>query len=247
MANISLKQASVVLPIFNSSARSITNTLVSAATGGVLTAQKGGHISIEALKNLDLEIVSGDRVGIIGHNGSGKSTLLRLLSGIYEPSSGEIERKGSISSLVDISLGINPESTGRENIFLRGKLMGLSRKEIDEKIDEIIEFSELGDYINLPVRIYSSGMLLRLAFAVSTSITADILIMDEWLSVGDGSFAERASKRLRELVDNSEILVVASHTRSLIEETCNKVVWLEHGVIKKVGSVGEILPEYFND
>ena len=247
MANISLKQASVVLPIFNSSARSITNTLVSAATGGVLTAQKGGHISIEALKNLDLEIVSGDRLGIIGHNGSGKSTLLRLLSGIYEPSSGEIERTGSISSLVDISLGINPESTGRENIFLRGKLMGLSRKEIDEKIDEIIEFSELGDYINLPVRIYSSGMLLRLAFAVSTSITADILIMDEWLSVGDGSFAERASKRLRELVDNSEILVVASHTRSLIEETCNKVVWLEHGIIKKVGSVGEILPEYFND
>jgi len=247
MANITLKQASVVLPIFNSSSRSITNTLVSAATGGVLTAQKGGHISIEALKNLDLEILSGDRLGIIGHNGSGKSTLLRLLSGIYEPSSGEIERNGSISSLVDISLGINPESTGRENIFLRGKLMGLSRKEIDEKIDEIIEFSELGDYINLPVRIYSSGMLLRLAFAVSTSITADILIMDEWLSVGDGSFAERASNRLRELVNNSEILVVASHTRSLIEETCNKVVWLEHGVIKKVGSVGKILPEYFND
>jgi lipopolysaccharide transport system ATP-binding protein len=245
MANISLKQASVVLPIFNSSSRSITNTLVSAATGGVLTAQKGGHISIEALKNLDLEIVPGDRIGIVGHNGSGKSTLLRLLSGIYEPSSGEIRRSGSISSLVDISLGINPESTGRENIFLRGKLMGLSRKEIDEKIDEIIEFSELGDYINLPVRIYSSGMLLRLAFAVSTSITADILIMDEWLSVGDGSFAERASKRLKELVDNSEILVVASHTRSLIEETCNKVVWLEHGVIKKVGPVDEIIPEYF--
>jgi lipopolysaccharide transport system ATP-binding protein len=246
MANITLRQASVVLPIFNSSSRSITNTLVSAATGGVLTAQKGGHISIEALKNLDLEIVSGDRIGIVGHNGSGKSTLLRLLSGIYEPSSGEIERSGSISSLVDISLGINPESTGRENIFLRGKLMGLSRKEIDEKIDEIIEFSELGDYINLPVRIYSSGMLLRLAFAVSTSITADVLIMDEWLSVGDGSFAERASNRLRGLVDNSEILVVASHTRSLIEESCNKVVWLEHGVIKKVGSVGAILPEYFN-
>jgi len=245
MANISLKQASVVLPIFNSSSRSITNTLVSAATGGVLTAQKGGHISIEALKNLDLEIVSGDRIGIVGHNGSGKSTLLRLLSGIYEPSSGEIDRDGSISSLVDISLGINPESTGRENIFLRGKLMGLSRKEIDEKIDEIIEFSELGDYINLPVRVYSSGMLLRLAFAVSTSITADILIMDEWLSVGDGSFAERASKRLKDLVDNSEILVVASHTRSLIEETCNKVVWLEHGVIKKVGPVSEIVPEYF--
>jgi lipopolysaccharide transport system ATP-binding protein len=247
MANISLHQASVVLPIFNSSSRSITNTLVSAATGGALTAQKGGHISIEALRNIDLEIVSGDRLGVIGHNGSGKSTLLRLLSGIYEPSSGMITRSGSISSLVDISLGINPESTGRENIFLRGKLMGLSKKEIDEKIDEIIEFSELGDYINLPVRIYSSGMLLRLAFSVSTSITADILIMDEWLSVGDGAFAERASNRLRELVDSSEILVIASHTRSLLEETCNKVVWLEHGVIKKVGPVAEIVPQYFGD
>jgi lipopolysaccharide transport system ATP-binding protein len=247
MAHISLKQASVVLPIFNSSSRSLTNSLVSAATGGVLTAQRGGHISIEALKNLDLEISAGDRLGIMGHNGSGKSTLLRLLSGIYEPSSGKIERSGSISSLVDISLGINAESTGRENIFLRGKLMGLSKKEIDEKIDEIIEFSELGDYINLPVRIYSSGMLLRLAFSVSTSITADILIMDEWLSVGDGAFAERASNRLRELVDSSEILVIASHTRSLIEETCNKVVWLEHGVIKKVGPVAEIVPEYFGD
>ena len=245
MVNISLKQASVVLPIFNSSSRSITNTLVSAATGGALTAQKGGHVSIEALKNLDLEIVSGDRLGIIGHNGSGKSTLLRLLTGIYEPSSGSIQRSGSISSLVDISLGINPESTGRENIFLRGKLLGLSKKEIDTKIEEIIEFSELGDYINLPVRIYSSGMLLRLAFAVSTSITADILIMDEWLSVGDGSFGERASKRLQDLVDNSEILVIASHNKSLIEQTCNKVVWLEHGVIKKTGPVSEITSEYF--
>lgn len=245
MVNISLKQASVVLPIFNSSSRSITNTLVSAATGGALTAQKGGHVSIEALKNLDLEIVSGDRLGIIGHNGSGKSTLLRLLTGIYEPSSGSIQRSGSISSLVDISLGINPESTGRENIFLRGKLLGLSKKEIDAKIEEIIEFSELGDYINLPVRIYSSGMLLRLAFAVSTSITADILIMDEWLSVGDGSFGERASKRLQDLVDNSEILVIASHNKSLIEQTCNKVVWLEHGVIKKAGPVKETTQQYF--
>jgi lipopolysaccharide transport system ATP-binding protein len=247
MAHIILNNASVVLPIYNSSARSITNTIVSAATGGVLTAQKGGHLSIEALKDLNLEIKSGDRLGIVGHNGAGKSTLLRLLSGVFEPSSGKISRSGSISSLVDIALGINGENTGRENIFLRGKLMGLSKRQIDQKIDEIIEFSELGDYINLPVRIYSSGMLLRLAFSVSTSISADILIMDEWLSVGDGAFAERSAERLRELVDNSEILVIASHSRELIEETCNKVVWLEHGVIKKVGAVDEIVPEYFGD
>ena len=245
MAFITLDKASVVLPIFNSSARSITNTLVSAATGGVLTAQKGGHLSIEALKDIDLQIVAGDRIGIVGHNGSGKSTLLRLLSGVYEPSSGKIKRSGSVSSLVDISLGINGENTGRENIYLRGKLMGLTKKEIEEKIDEIIEFSELGDYINLPVRIYSSGMLLRLAFSVSTSITADILIMDEWLSVGDGAFADRAGQRLRNLVDESEILVIASHTRDLLEETCNKIVWLEHGSVRKIGSVGEIIDEYF--
>jgi lipopolysaccharide transport system ATP-binding protein len=245
MAHIILKQASVVLPIFNSSARSLTNKLVSAATGGALTAQKGGHLSIEALRDLDLNIVAGERLGIVGHNGSGKSTLLRLLSGIYEPSSGSIEKSGSIASLVDISLGINGENTGRENIFLRGKLMGLSKKEIDEKIDEIIEFSELGDYINLPVRIYSSGMLLRLAVSVSTSITADILIMDEWLSVGDGAFGERASARLSGLVDESEILIIASHDRDLIEKTCNKVVWLEHGHIKKIGDTHEITSEYF--
>jgi lipopolysaccharide transport system ATP-binding protein len=167
------------------------------------------------------------------------------LSGVFEPSSGSIRRSGSVSSLVDISLGINGENTGRENIFLRGKLMGLTKKEIDKKIDEIIEFSELGEYINLPVRIYSSGMLLRLAFSVSTSITADILIMDEWLSVGDGAFAERSSQRLKNLVDESEILVIASHTRELLEETCSKIVWLEHGLIRKVGPTQEILPEYF--
>jgi lipopolysaccharide transport system ATP-binding protein len=236
-----------VLPIYNSSARSLTNTLVSAATGGVLTAQKGGHLSIEALKDLNLEIKSGDRLGIVGHNGAGKSTLLRLLSGVYEPSSGKMKRSGSISSLVDISLGINAENTGRENIFLRGKLMGLSKREIDEKLDEIIEFSELGDYVNLPVRVYSSGMLLRLAFSVSTSISADILIMDEWLSVGDGAFAERSGQRLRNLVDESDILVIASHTRDLLEETCNRIVWLEHGVIRKVGSAQDVIPEYFGD
>ena len=247
MAQITLTNASVVLPIYNSSARSLTNTLVSAATGGVLTAQKGGHLSIEALKDLNLEIKSGDRLGIVGHNGAGKSTLLRLLSGVYEPSSGKIKRSGSISSLVDISLGINAENTGRENIFLRGKLMGLSKREIDEKLDEIIEFSELGDYVNLPVRVYSSGMLLRLAFSVSTSISADILIMDEWLSVGDGAFAERSGQRLRNLVDESDILVIASHTRDLLEETCNRIVWLEHGVIRKVGSAQDIIPEYFGD
>jgi lipopolysaccharide transport system ATP-binding protein len=245
MAHIITQRASVVLPIFNASARSITNKIVSAATGGALTAQKGGHLSVEALKDIDLRIEAGDRVGIIGHNGSGKSTLLRLLSGIYEPSSGTIERSGSIASLVDISLGINGENTGRENILLRAKLMGLSNREIEAKINEIIDFSELGSYIDLPVRVYSSGMLLRLAFSVSTSITADILIMDEWLSVGDDSFSERASARMSGLVDQADILIIASHNRDLIQETCNKVIWLRHGRVRAIGSPEDIVRRYF--
>jgi lipopolysaccharide transport system ATP-binding protein len=152
---------------------------------------------------------------------------------------------GKIASLIDIGLGINPENTGKENIYLRGQLMGLTNKEIAKKFDEITEFAELGDFINLPVRTYSSGMLLRLAFAVSTSITADILIMDEWLSVGDGAFAERAEERLTKLVDNAEILIIASHSKKLIEKTSEKVLWLDKGEIRELGSQLEVAEHYF--
>lgn len=245
MKIITLSKACVEMPVFNASSRSLTNSLVSAATGGHLSADKSGHVSISALSDVNLQLASGDRLGVIGHNGSGKSTLLRLLAGIYEPTSGSIHRSGSIASLVDIAIGINPENTGRENIVLRGKLMGLSKSDLSEKIEEIIEFSELGNFINLPVRTYSSGMLLRLAFAVATSIKADILIMDEWLSVGDGAFAEKAQKRLLDLVNGSEILVIASHSRELIEQVCNKVVWLEQGTVKKIGSASELAELYW--
>jgi lipopolysaccharide transport system ATP-binding protein len=245
MAKLKLENVCVDFPIFNSSSRSLTNSLVSAATGGRITADKQGHVNIRALTDINLELNSGDRLGIVGHNGSGKSTLLRVLAGIYEPTAGLIERQGSIASLVDISLGISAENTGKENIYLRGQLMGLTNKEIAKKFDEITEFAELGDFINLPVRTYSSGMLLRLAFAVSTSITADILIMDEWLSVGDGAFAERAEERLTKLVDNAEILIIASHSKKLIEKTSEKVLWLDKGTIKELGDASEIALEYF--
>jgi lipopolysaccharide transport system ATP-binding protein len=245
MANIKLTNASVDIPVFNSSSRSITNSIVKAATGGRLSADKSGHIQVKALDSINLELHSGDRLGIVGHNGAGKSTLLRLLSGIYEPTSGSIERTGSISSLVDINLGINPENTGRENIFLRAKLMGLGNKEILQKLDEIIEFSDLGDFISLPVRTYSSGMLLRLAFAVATSISAEVLIMDEWLSVGDGAFASRAEERLKSLVESSEVLVLASHSKKLIESTANKVLWLEHGQVRQFGETADVCSAYF--
>lgn len=245
MAKLRLENVCVDFPIFNSSSRSLTNSLVSAATGGRITADKQGLVSIRALADINLELKSGDRLGIVGHNGSGKSTLLRVLAGIYEPTAGKIERQGSIASLVDIGLGISPENTGKENIYLRGQLMGLSSKQIANKLDEIVDFSELGDFINLPVRTYSSGMLLRLAFAVSTSITADILIMDEWLSVGDGAFAERAERRLTKLVDNSEILIIASHSKTLIEKVSEQVLWLDKGEIKEISVGAEVVPKYF--
>ena len=245
MAHIKLDSVSVEFPIFNSSSRSLTNSLVSAATGGRISADKSGHVTVKALSDINLEIKSGDRLGIVGHNGSGKSTMLRVLAGIYEPTSGQIKRAGKIASIIDIGLGINPENTGKENIYLRGQLMGLSNNEIAKKFDEIIEFAELGDFIQLPVRTYSSGMLLRLAFAVSTSITADILIMDEWLSVGDGAFAERAEQRLQNLVDNSEILIIASHSKNLIEKTTSSILWLDHGHITAMGNTEELSNQYF--
>lgn len=245
MAYIKLDKVSVEFPIFNSSSRSLTNSLVSAATGGRISADKSGHVTVKALSDINLEIKSGDRLGIVGHNGSGKSTLLRVLAGIYEPTSGRITREGKIASLIDIGLGINPENTGKENIYLRGQLMGLSNKDIAKKFDEIIEFAELGDFIQLPVRTYSSGMLLRLAFAVSTSITADILIMDEWLSVGDGDFALKAEQRLQNLVDSAEILIIASHSKSLIEKVSRQLVWLDHGNIKALGKPEELARQYF--
>ena len=238
MAHIELENVGVEFPIFNSSSRSLTNSLVSAATGGRISSDKRGHVTVEALSDISVEINSGD-------NGSGKSTLLRVLAGIYEPTSGSITRVGKVASLIDISLGINPENTGKENIYLRGQLMGLSSREIAKKFADIIEFAELGDFIQLPVRTYSSGMLLRLAFAVSTSITADILIMDEWLSVGDGAFAERAEQRLKSLVDNSEILIIASHSKSLIETASSSMLWLDHGNVRELGATGELAPRYF--
>lgn len=245
MAHLKLENVSVEFPIFNSSSRSLTNSLVSAATGGRISADKSGHVTVKALQDINLEIKSGDRLGIVGHNGSGKSTLLRVLAGIYEPTSGKIQRQGSIASLVDIGLGISPENSGKENIYLRGQLMGLSNKQIAKRFDEIIDFSELGDFINLPVRTYSSGMLLRLAFAVATSITADILIMDEWLSVGDGSFAEKAEARLSNLVDNAEILIIASHSKSLIERTSSTALWLQQGKTKEFSTTEELVSKYF--
>lgn len=245
MAKLSLSNVSIDFPIYNASGRRLTNQLLRAATGGQVGKSDGGKVFVRAIENLDLDLQNGDSLGIVGHNGAGKSTLLRLLAGIYEPTSGKLVREGQVTSLTEIAIGISPELTGRENILIRGVVMGLPMKEIKARIEEIIEFSDLGEFINLPVRTYSTGMSLRLAFAVSTIAQPEILVMDEWLSVGDAAFQHKAEERIQKIVDDSDILVLASHSRGLIERTCNKVLWLDHGSVKMMGTPDEVLDHYF--
>jgi len=245
MAHISFTGVSVEFPIFNANGRSLTSRLLEVATGGRLDKDPDGRVLVRALQDMSFEIGEGERVGLLGHNGAGKSTLLRVLSRVYHPQIGKASINGRITSLIDISLGINPEATGRENIFLRGKLLGMSKDEIGSKFDDIVEFSELGSFIEMPVRTYSSGMHLRLAFAVSTVVKPEILLMDEWLSVGDESFKQKAEDRLTNLVDSAKILVIASHNRELIEKTCNRAIWLEHGQVKMDGLASQVTAAYF--
>lgn len=229
-----IKAESVVVefPIYNASHRSLRKSLLRATTGGRVAADAGKHITVRALDGVSFEFKPGDRIGLVGHNGAGKTTLLRVLAGVYAPVAGRLSVKGRIVSLIDMSLGMEPEATGYENIFLRGIMMGMRPAEIEQKLPAIAEFSELGeDFLNMPVRTYSSGMQLRLAFAVSTSIHADIVLMDEWLSVGDKAFSEKATERLTNVVQNSSILVLASHSSELVDRMCNRVLVFEHGKI----------------
>lgn len=245
MAKITLENAFVDIPIFNANGRSLTSRILEVATGGRLDADPDGKVIVRALSGISLDLHDGDRIGLVGHNGAGKSTLLRVLSGVFVPTAGSALIEGAVGSLIDVSLGINPEASGRENIFLRGALLGLSKAEVSEKFDEIVEFSELGEFIEMPMRTYSSGMQLRLAFAVSTTVRPEILLMDEWLSVGDEGFKAKASERLSRVVDASKILVLASHSRELLEKVATKVLWLEHGEVKMFDSSEVVLDAYF--
>lgn len=245
MTLIQLKNVSVEFPIYNSSSRSLKNRVLSIATGGKIERRSDRLVIVRGLDNISITLREGDRVGLIGHNGSGKTTLLRVLSGIYTPTHGSSIIDGHCVSLININLGIDPDATGRENIRLRSAMMGMSPEEIAQKFDEIAEFSGLGEFLDVPFRTYSSGMQLRLAFATSTTIRPEILVMDEWLSTGDEDFKERANGRMRDLVDSTKILVLASHSKELMGKNCNRIIWLEHGRIKMDGPPDEVLSNYF--
>ncbi|MBN3808184.1 ABC transporter ATP-binding protein [Paraburkholderia tropica] len=228
-SSIVARNISVEFPIYENSHRSLKKAVLNLTTGGKIGRDAGRHAVVTALDDLSFNFTDGERVGLIGHNGSGKTTLLRTLSGVYAPVRGALQVRGKIASLLDVSMGLDPDATGFENIYLRGILDGLSPARIRSKIDDIADFSELGEYLNLPVRTYSSGMMLRLAFAISTSVEADILIMDEWLSVGDAEFSKKAAKRLEELVGKASLLVVASHDPNLVARVCTRKISMEHG------------------
>jgi lipopolysaccharide transport system ATP-binding protein len=223
MAHIKLHEASVDIPIYSNHNRSIKNSLLKKLTKDKVLPQ-----SVRALNNITLDLRDGDRLGVMGPNGAGKSTLLRTLAGVYLPTSGTIEVKGRVASLIDISLGMEGEATGYENIRMRGIMMGLSLKQIRSMEDEIADFSGLGNFLHLPIRTYSTGMYMRLGFAVSTAVEADIILMDEWLSVGDSEFIQKAEKRLENFIGRSSILVIASHSEDLIQRTTNQILRLEH-------------------
>ena len=245
MTAIALSHVNLDFPIYNASARSLKSSFFNVATGGRLHAGHNGGVTARALEDITLSIKPGERVGLVGHNGSGKSSLLRLLNGVYRATEGNVEIKGDIGSLIDINLGVNPEATGLENIMMCGALLGISRETLVANLDAIVEFSELGNYIAMPVRTYSTGMHLRLMFSIATTITPEILLMDEWLSVGDEPFTVKAEDRLAKMVTASDILVFASHSRRMIQNICNRVIWLEHGKIRADGDVTEVCDAYF--
>ena len=230
MTSIKAENLTIYYPIFGSSSRSFKKTLIRAATGGKIANDAHG-INICAIDNISFSFRVGERLGLVGHNGAGKSTLLRALAGVYAPSSGSLVVKGSIVSLLDISLGLDEEFTGYENIFMRCILMGIAKSEVHKHIDDIIEFSELGEYIRMPMRTYSTGMSLRLAFSICTTFPADIILMDEWLAVGDADFSKKAETRLMEFINKSSILVLASHDAGQVQKICTRVLTMDHGRI----------------
>jgi len=197
-----------------------------------------------ALKNVSFEVERGEVVGIIGHNGAGKSTLLKVISGILKPTGGSLEVHGNVVPMLELGSGFDHDLTGRENIFLNGSILGYSEKYLKEKYEQIVEFSELGKFIDVPIRNYSSGMLMRLAFSIATVVQPEILIVDEILAVGDAAFQEKSKARMLELMSGGTTVLFVSHSLEQIREMCDRVIWLEHGQIKAIGATKEICDAY---
>jgi ABC-type polysaccharide/polyol phosphate transport system ATPase subunit len=244
MPLLRLRNVSVEFPVYGGGSRSLKKCLFASTTQGNIARDALDQITVCALNNVTMDIVNGDRVGVIGANGAGKSTLLKVLAGIYHPTRGAVHASGRKSALLDITLGFNPEATGRENIILRGMYMEIHPRDMRARVDEIVEFADLGAYIDMPVRTYSEGMMIRLGFAISTCVPPEILLMDEWLSAGDDRFLSKAQRRMEDLLDRSSIMVLASHSLPLLQKWCNRGVLLQKGHVAAVGDIMDVIAVY---
>jgi ABC-type polysaccharide/polyol phosphate transport system ATPase subunit len=226
---IDLKSVDLSYPIYSTRAKSLRNAIANIAVGGSLLKDGRDVVHVKALNQVSFTLNEGDRLGLVGHNGAGKSTLLKVLAGVYEPDRGLLQIRGRISSMIDISLGLDFDLTGRENIITMGRMRGFPVKEVLAKIPAIIDFSDLGQFIDLPIKTYSAGMTTRLVFAVATSLDPDILLMDEWIGAGDANFFQKAVDRMDEIVTRARVIVLASHNFELIRRVCNKLLVLDGG------------------
>ena len=243
MTYVRIHQASVDMPVFNSRSLSIKNTIGRALTGGRII-DNHGIVTVRALDRIELRLETGDRVALIGHNGAGKSTLLRLIAGIYRPDSGFVEVEGRIGALLAMHLGMEPDFTGRENMMLTAASLGLSHEESLAIVPEVAEFCELGDFLDLPIQTYSTGMLARLAFGIHTSIAHDIMLVDEVIGAGDMGFHDKVRGRLEQLISRARILVLASHADDVLRRYCTKGIVMAGGRIIFSGQLDEALDFY---
>jgi len=244
VASIRLENISVHFPVYDASARSLKKAIIASTTGGRIMTDVAERVRIQALSDFSLQVDHGERVALVGHNGAGKSTVLRVLNGIYEPVAGRVLVEGHTVPLFDMTLGMDPESSGYENILLRGMYLGFSHADIRERVKEIAEFAELGSFLDIPVKTYSTGMVARLAFAISTTIEPDILLIDEGIAAGDSAFLEKANRRLEDLIARTRILIFSSHNEALLQRWCSKAVLLENGRKISMGAVDDVLAEY---
>ena len=245
MAGMLLNKVCVDFPVSTGQSLGLINSLVGfRGRGQGRIDALGGHRAERQRRDIDLELRPGDRLALIGRNGAGKTTLLRVLSGVYEPTGGDFHCEGRVSALTDLMLGMDPDADGYEFIVSRGIVMGLDKRQARQLIPDVEAFTELGEYLKLPVRAYSSGMLLRLAFAVSTSVTQDILLMDEMIGVGDARFLHKAHDRLQAIMARAQILVLASHNEAILRKFCNRAVLMEEGRVVLAGDVEECLRQH---
>lgn len=239
--SVDLDEVTIVYPLLGRGAKGRFEASGMTGAGQVVSDRRGNARGIVALHAVSLGLTEGDRVGLIGRNGSGKSTLLRTIGGIYPPYSGRMRVQGSIAGLYSAGLGMRGEASGHRNIELLGLVAGFSREEVAEIAPRIAAFTELGDYLNMPVRTYSNGMSMRLKFACATAYSPQILLMDEWLGAGDPAFQAKAQARMDELVEKAGIMVLASHNHNQIKSTCDKAVWLDRGILKAAGPAAEVV------